>query len=570
MNKRINRNYTRQILHLLGVFIVMLAVSSCTLLANSPPPPNLSTLPPATLKADDNSMQTASNGAVTPTEWNVYPQDLVTPGEATPEVLPEGGLYTIQSGDTLWDISLKFNIPFEDLIEANSNLNPDFLLPEDTIIIPGVEQPPPTPTASPTLAEGEPWAYFNPAEGGRLLLYEKPSTDTGVIALVDNSAPLRLVGRTGDSVWLQVSLQPANITGWVIAQWINTDTALDGLPVTGVSGFTSIPTPTRPPLTTATATQTASPTARVTAAPTNSTGTPARSTATATRTPSPTATSTATGVPSITPYPTLPPVQADGHQFIANITNTSREIYIQGRARGNRPDVFSKIGDSITDNYAFLNTIGWGEYNLRGYTYLQPVIDHYSTTLARTSNSFSNKSLSAKGGWLVWHVLLPQYANPEVCNAGELPIQCEYRVVKPSVSLIMLGTNDVLTTPIETYERGIRRVIEISLEYKVIPVISTIPPFKYRDGMDGRVQEINNLLTSLAYEYDIPLWDYWSALQPLPNYGLANDGVHPGWAVPADFSPGYLEYGLTMRNLTALQALDAIYRQIVIPVESGQ
>jgi hypothetical protein len=55
----------------------------------------------------------------------------------------------------------------------------------------------------------------------------------------------------------------------------------------------------------------------------------------------------------------------------------------------------------------------------------------------------------------------------------------------------------------------------------------------------------------LAYEYDIPLWNFWLAVQNLPNQGLdpvRNDGFHissEAWNV---------------RSYTGLQALDAVWR----------
>jgi hypothetical protein len=75
----------------------------------------------------------------------------------------------------------------------------------------------------------------------------------------------------------------------------------------------------------------------------------------------------------------------------------------------------------------------------------------------------------------------------------------------------------------------------------------------------------NEAILKLADEYDIPLWNYWAALQNLPNDGLSSDGVHPSVAPTSatDFSPEGLKYGMNMRNLTALQALDAVWRYVL-------
>ena len=71
-------------------------------------------------------------------------------------------------------------------------------------------------------------------------------------------------------------------------------------------------------------------------------------------------------------------------------------------------------------------------------------------------------------------------------------------------------------------------------------------------------------MPAMAQQYSIPLWDYWAALQPVPNQGIGPDGIHP--SVPADnqtanFTGDHLNYGYTVRNLTALQVLNAVWRQ---------
>ena len=79
---------------------------------------------------------------------------------------------------------------------------------------------------------------------------------------------------------------------------------------------------------------------------------------------------------------------------------------------------------------------------------------------------------------------------------------------------------------------------------------------------------INAEITRLARESEIPLWDYHAALMELPNSGLGHDGVHPSWAPrghKGDFSPAYLQYGMTIRSLTALQGLDEIWRTVIEP-----
>lgn len=338
--------------------------------------------------------------------------------------------------------------------------------------------------------------------GERLRLRAGPSTTEAVLATLDDQTELHIEGRSDDFYWLEVTALPSGLRGWVMRQYVEALIPLESVPITFI-------TPALP-----------------------------------------------TDVPSASPTP-------QNYPYIENITPHAREVFLLGQSLGNRPNVFSKVGDSITANEAFLVPIGVGDYNLRDHTYLQPVIDYFSQATARDANSFANTSLAARGGWSAWQVITPRYADPTLCQEGEAPLECEYRIVRPSVALIMLGTNDVMTTPSGTYESWMRQIVEISLERGVIPVLSTIPDFK-REGYEERVPELNGIIRRLAYEYEIPLWDYWAALQDLPNKGLSDDGVHPGWAVPADFKPYFLQYGMTVRNLTALQALDAIWRQVIL------
>jgi hypothetical protein len=174
-----------------------------------------------------------------------------------------------------------------------------------------------------------------------------------------------------------------------------------------------------------------------------------------------------------------------------------------------------------------------------------------------------NTSLAAKGGWSTFSVLAASLADRTYCRAGESPLVCEYRLIKPAVALIMLGTNDVLGTHDEAYLANLRRILGDTISLGILPVISTIPPFQ-RSGHEARADQLNNLIVAVAQEQGVPVWNYWAALQSLPNHGMGPDGVHPSWAPDAsDFTPENLQYGSTMRNLTALQVLDALWRQVM-------
>jgi len=62
------------------------------------------------------------------------------------------------------------------------------------------------------------------------------------------------------------------------------------------------------------------------------------------------------------------------------------------------------------------------------------------------------------------------------------------------------------------------------------------------------------------------LWNLWRALNPLPGGGL-DDNEHPSGTFAAfDFSTDNLsKYGWPMRNLTAMEVLNAVWRGVTQP-----
>lgn len=240
------------------------------------------------------------------------------------------------------------------------------------------------------------------------------------------------------------------------------------------------------------------------------------------------------------------------------VTRNIRTIYQAGVTNGNRPDVFSKVGDSITASSSFLNPLGDGTYDLGTYSELQPVIEYYNDAQLRTGNPFTNQSLAAGVGWSAMTVLNPDNAKADACEVGETPLECEYRYSQPTVALIMFGSNDVTFRTVEEYTADMQQIIDISVANGVIPVISTIP---HQDAYADKIDAFNAALRQLAADNNLPLWDYGTASRSLPDAGLSADGLHPS-APPWDqtqgageFTAESLQYGYTTRNLTALQTL---------------
>jgi hypothetical protein len=235
--------------------------------------------------------------------------------------------------------------------------------------------------------------------------------------------------------------------------------------------------------------------------------------------------------------------------IIPEINPNVRDIYAMGLSRGNNPHAFSKVGDCSTSNAWFLGPFDEGEayYRLGEYTYLKPMIEHFQ-------GSFARNNISTRNGFNAASALSPLWADPEVCNPGETPLACEYRVHKPSIVFIMLGTND--RWHMETFEENMREIIEVTLDHWIVPIIATKP-----DNFEGD-ESINRILAQLAIEYEVPLWNFWAAIQSLPNAGLEEDGVHLSWGPTHFDDPDVMKLGWPMRNLTAMQALYAVWQAV--------
>ncbi len=61
-----------------------------------------------------------------------------TPASAQTPTPPPGPVYIVQSGDTLWDIAIRFNVTVTDIMAANNMVSQDIFV-GDQLIIPGLD-----------------------------------------------------------------------------------------------------------------------------------------------------------------------------------------------------------------------------------------------------------------------------------------------------------------------------------------------------------------------------------------------------------------------------------------------
>ncbi|MEL6404843.1 MAG: SH3 domain-containing protein [Chloroflexota bacterium] len=332
-----------------------------------------------------------------------------------------------------------------------------------------------------------------------------PSTSFGIIGRITRGTTVYLRGRNSSSTWLQVQLADGTL-GWVSAVYVRSDTIYSTLPDVEDT----------PELVGETAVTDTDDAVVADAEP--------------------------VAVPAgIAPYFTLGAASANIHA--TSSANATR---------------FSKVGDSITAEEVVLNPFDFGQYELGVYSNLQPTVDYFAASWSRSSEA-------ATPGWTTDSVLNPAFADSSVCEAGETPLACEYRIHNPAVALILFGANDVVNVNFENYVANMNRIVDISIENGVIPVLTSLPP---RPDFPARRDLYNQAVLSIATTRGLAYLDLYSALTPLRNAGMSEDGLHPstpplGFENATVFTEENLQYGYVMRNLTALQALHVIRTSVL-------
>jgi hypothetical protein len=246
----------------------------------------------------------------------------------------------------------------------------------------------------------------------------------------------------------------------------------------------------------------------------------------------------------------------------------------RGEQLGNQAGVVAKIGDSITASPSFLQALACSPPRLGQWDDLRVTLGFFGRTevprgseeaQCTVSNSYSRLGVAAVGGWRAADALLPRESFPE-CQ-GRSAISCELQLLRPSVALIMVGTNDLEEVTAVQFRLDLARLARLVSSAGTIPVISTIPP-RASWPFSLRVARFNAEIAGLAENRALPLWNYWRQMVApgVPNAGLSRDGVHPSVLCPPctaiDFRPAGLRQGYALRNLGALRVLDRLRREI--------
>lgn len=217
------------------------------------------------------------------------------------------------------------------------------------------------------------------------------------------------------------------------------------------------------------------------------------------------------------------------------------EIYQTGIDLGNRPEAFSKVGDCQIIPEVFLGFYDDIYYALpEEQNHLQEALDYFS-------GSFAREGMALKGGFVFPTVFSPLRADSSVCDPGETPFECELRVHQPAFVLISMEFRYEGRTA-EIHEKYLRQSVEYALSRGMVPILAT-----KADNFEGD-HSLNLMTAKIAYEYDLPLWNYWRAVQHLPDHGI--DWERDSYGFHVTTAAWYV------RSHSFLSVLDSLWKEV--------
>jgi hypothetical protein len=227
---------------------------------------------------------------------------------------------------------------------------------------------------------------------------------------------------------------------------------------------------------------------------------------------------------------------------IPEISDTVLEIFKKGMAQGRDSSHFSVVGDCQAIPFVFMGPIGRRELLPGGSEqYLWDSIRYFDLSLNR-------ESVSVRGGFTAASLMNPMQADQRQCRPGETPLTCEYRLHSPAFVFITLE-NWRNPDTIDRYEIYLRDILEYVISRGSVPILITKAD---TSEVPERIHIINPAIAKLAYEYDVPLVNFWRAAQSLPNRGI--DPEREGFHLSQD--------GYNLKNLLAFRALHLTRQKI--------
>ncbi|MBX3080471.1 MAG: LysM peptidoglycan-binding domain-containing protein [Anaerolineae bacterium] len=270
------------------------------------------------------------------------------------------------------------------------------------------------------------------------------------------------------------------------------------------------------------------------------------------RPPLPTSTPRPTNSPTPPPPTDINGIQLNDMLVMSDVVKKNvRDIYACGIKLGNNLHAFAKLGDcNFEPPWFFTKFDTVGAYNLGAYSALQDVVDLYA-------GSFARNSVGVHRGMHSWSMWDPMWADKTQCEPNETVIACEFRITRPTIVLIRLGTNDG-SVP-QFYEKNMRKVVEFAIAHGAIPILGT-----KADRVEGGSDTINTMTRQIALDYNVPLWDFDLVASTLPSRGLDQDGIHMTVFPANDYSTATaFRRGHGVQNLSALMVLEAVRNEAI-------
>ena len=254
----------------------------------------------------------------------------------------------------------------------------------------------------------------------------------------------------------------------------------------------------------------------------------------------PTPTTVPTNTPDYTPTPDMRMLPEEWKKWpvIPHVSGTTIDIFRRGQELGRNPNAFSKIGDCQNIKEAFMGFFD------RQNVYLSEGQQHLQETIDNFRGYFNRDGFAVEGGLNAPSSLNPLMSDPSACQPEENPLMCEVRNNNPAYAFVSFELW-YKGRSAQNYEEYLRQVVEYLIGEGVIPILIT-----KADNTEGD-DSINYTIAKIAYEYDIPLVNWWYTAHTLPHNGMdpeRNDGFH--------ISPT----SWTERSYDAIETLDLIWR----------
>ena len=231
-----------------------------------------------------------------------------------------------------------------------------------------------------------------------------------------------------------------------------------------------------------------------------------------------------------------------------------------------RKGTFAQFGDSITVTLAFWTPLLYERRNAP-----KEMEQAYAMV----------KSYLHEPCWRQWKGGRFGNAGSQTVRWAHQNIDAWLERLNPEIALIMFGTNDLHSVPLEEYEKLMRRVVQKCLDSGTVVILSTIPP---RHRMAEKAAAYSTAIRNIARDMKVPLTDFHAEIlkrrpddwdgadEKFAQYNgydvptlLARDGVHPSH--PKQYQSDYSEKalsscGFSLRNYMVLMKYAKVLKKL--------